>query len=374
MNFEQWKNRKPVKEILGDKTISDDVKFHIIEVLSNRNVSNDRIKNLAYWVKYDVDDNYLNRFDKLLDHPKNDSSSKEIFILRYGEIEGLRRFEEKNLSCTHTEELMIHRYGEKKGKQQWQQYKNNISFANSEEGYIKKYGEDEGVKRFRKQCENNAGNLTLERKQELYGDEIGLEEYNKMKVTLRERHSLENYIRLYGEEEGTQKYLKICEIRSYKNSLSYYIEKYGEEEGTRRIREVKNNGIHMNNHSKISLLLFDALSEYSTSYGSNEEVISLTEDEYSQCGMWNIKPDFLFGKKIIEFYGDRFHGNPELFADEDCCHPFNSSLTAMDMKNRDEKRNNILTERGYSVKIVWENDFRKNADRIIDECKDFLTS
>ena len=95
MNFEQWKNRKPVKEILGDKTISDDVKFRIIEVLSNRNVSNDRIKNLAYWVKYDVDDNYLNRFDKLLDHPKNDSSSKEIFILRYGEIEGLRRFEEK---------------------------------------------------------------------------------------------------------------------------------------------------------------------------------------------------------------------------------------------------------------------------------------
>ena len=79
-------------------------------------------------------------------------------------------------------------------------------------------------------------------------------------------------------------------------------------------------------------------------------------------------------KKIIEFYGDRFHGNPELFADEDCCHPFNSSLTSMDMKNRDEKRNNILTERGYSVKIVWENDFRKNADRIIDECKDFLTS
>lgn len=420
MNFEQWKNRKPVKEILGDKTISDDVKFRIIEVLSNRNVSNDRIKNLAYWVKYDVDDNYLNRFDKLLDHPKNDSSSKEIFILRYGEIEGLRRFEEKNLSCTHTEELMIHRYGEKKGKQQWQQYKNNISFANSEEGYIKKYGADEGVKRFKKQCERNSGNLSLERKQELYGDEIGLEEYNKMKVTLKERHSLENYIRLYGEEEGTQKYLKICEIRSYKNSLSYYIEKYGEEEGTRRIKEVKDNSsldvltkkhgvevgyelyakinkkkIHTKENyvakfgekdgnrkwkeyaskafrpfSGIANELFESIGCSNAKFGENEIVLTLTKNEYSHLGQSTIKPDFIINDKIIEFYGDLWHGCDK-FYDDDFKIP-HSTRTALEQRNHDKLRENILIRRGYKLKIVWEHEYKNDKDKVVKECIDFL--
>lgn len=374
MKFENWKNRKPVKEILGDIEISDNLKEQVTNVLSNRKVSNERIKNLAYWVKYNVQDDYLERFDKLLKHPRNDSSSKEIFILRYGETEGLRRFDEKNVACTHTEESMIKRYGKEKGLKKWNQYRDNISFANSEEGYIKKYGKTEGKKRFKKQCERNAGNLTLERKQELYGDEIGLEEYNKMKVTLRERHSLENYISLYGEEEGTEKYLKICEIRSYKNSLAYYVEKYGEEEGIRRIKEVKNNGMHANNYSKMSIKLFDELSDYSTEYGANESVISLTSDEYLQCGIWNIKPDFLFGKKIIEFHGDRFHANPDMFDDNEYCHPFDKKITAKEIREKDEKRNKILIERGYSIKIVWERDFRSNNEMIIDECKKFLTS
>jgi hypothetical protein len=370
--FERWKNRKQVKEILEDKIIVAHFEKSVTSVLENRKVTADRMKNLAYWVKYDVIDDYLERFDKLLGHRKTDSSSKEIHILRYGEEEGLRRFEEKSTSCAQTEKNMIDRYGKKEGLKKWEAYKTKISFANSEDGYISRYGEDVGTEKFKKQAERNSGNLTLERKIELFGEEVGLEEYNKMKITLKERHSLENYINLFGEEEGSHKYTKLCAVRSYKNSLSYYIEKYGEEEGIKKIKEVKNTGMHMNNFSKISMELFDNLKNFSTKYGADEETIHLNESENKECSIWNIKPDFIYKNKIIEFHGDRFHGNPELFADDDCCHPFQSNVTAKDMRNNDDRRNKVLENRGYEIKIVWESDFRKNKNEIIAECKQFL--
>lgn len=420
MTFVQWKNRKSVKEILGNKEISLEVEKQITQVLENRKVSNDRIKNLAYWVKYDVVDHYLKRFDKLLNHPRNDSSSKEIYILRYGDEEGVKRFGEKSTNCAQTEKNMIRRYGKEKGTQKWQEYKDKISFANSEEGYVKRYGEKEGKERFKKQCEKNTGNLTLERKIELFGEEIGLEEYNKMKVTLKERHSLENYIRLYGEKEGTEKYINLCEIRSYKNSLAYYIEKYGEEEGTRKIKEVKdhssldtlvkkygetlgyekyleNNKKRLNSkenfinrygqeqglkkwkkfkqntlkgYSDISVELFDSLEVDDAKYGENEFIIGLNMDEALKLGQSIIKPDFIHKRKIIEFFGDFWHGNPNVY-ENDYMIP-NIKLMASEKRVQDKMRIEILKSKGFDVKVVWEADYNKDRVKIIKECLTFL--
>ena len=34
----------------------------------------------------------------------------------------------------------------------------------------------------------------------------------------------------------------------------------------------------------------------------------------------------------------------------------------------------ILKEKGYLVKIVWESEFIKNKEKIIEDCKEFLNS
>lgn len=372
MNFTQWKNRKTVKEILDGKIISKEIEENISRVLQNREVKSAKISSLAYWVKYDVVDDFLERFNRLVEHDPRDSSSKYAFTLRYGEEEGLKRFEEKTKKCAQTERGMIERHGAELGKKKWEEYKHKVSFANSEAGYIERYGVVVGKEKFRKQCERNSGNWSLERKIELHGEEEGLKKFEEMGEKLKKRHSLENYIRLFGEEEGTVKFENLRAMRSYKNSLRYYIEKYGEEEGTRRIKEIKNNCSAFNNYSKISLELFDSLKSFSNNYGDNECLISLEEHEYSICGSWNLKPDFLYEDKIIEFYGDRYHGNPKIYSAEDISHPFTKKLNVGDMWEKDKKRNYVLENRGYRVKIVWESDFKNNPEKIIEECKRFL--
>jgi hypothetical protein len=42
--------------------------------------------------------------------------------------------------------------------------------------------------------------------------------------------------------------------------------------------------------------LFNNLKIFSTKYGSEEEIIYLNELENKECGIWNIKPDFLYNK------------------------------------------------------------------------------
>lgn len=370
--YEQWFNKQSIQLILDGCEVNTFMKNQIINVFDHRSPTFDEWKNLAYWVKYNVIDDFVQRYDRFSTFSKRDSSSKDIHILRYGEQEGLRRFEEKSKNCTLTEDGFILKYGTEKGTKKWNEYKEKLSFAHSLEGYIKKYGKKKGTIKFNEQRERNSGNLTLERKIELHGIEEGTKKFNKMKKTLSKRHSLENYTRLFGVEEGTKKWNDICAIRAYKNSMEYYIEKYGIEEGLRRIKEVKNNSKSFNSYSKISLSLFNELKHYSDQFGQNETSISLTRDEKEFCGLWTIKPDFIMGNKIIEFHGDVFHGNPNIFSKDDPCNPFDSTLTAGMIWEKDSKRTTILENRGYKVLIIWEDDFKKSKEEIIKKCIGFL--
>lgn len=61
---------------------------------------------------------------------------------------------------------------------------------------------------------------------------------------------------------------------------------------------------------------------------------------------------------IYEFYGDKFHGNLDIFNQEDRCHPFNKNLTAGELYNKTLYREQLLKEAGYNVVTIWESDFR----------------
>ncbi len=337
--FDRWKNRKTVKHILDDTIISREMELKVTEVLEKRTVTDDRKKNLAYWVKYGVDDNYLDRFDRLLAHLKTDASSKEIHILRFGEIEGLRRFEEKKLRCTISENRLIEKYGVEEGLRKWKEYREKISFANSEKGYIAKYGLLVGKEKFKNRCNHNAGNLTLERKIELFGEQKGVEAFSDMQVNQREKYTLKNYIRLYGNVEGTNRW------NEHQSKLS-------------------------KSYSMISFDLFTKLDCNHAKFGDNEELISLTVDEYRILKKMFIRPDFLLGNKIIEFYGDFWHGNPD-FYDDNYVLPCDN-LTVFEKRKHDALRVKILENRGFDVKVVWENDYKNNQQNVIESCNKFL--
>lgn len=59
-------------------------------------------------------------------------------------------------------------------------------------------------------------------------------------------------------------------------------------------------------------------------------------------------------KHIIEIYGDYWHCNPKIYAD-DFIHPY-FKMTAKERRNLDKLRVEYLEAIGYSVTIVWESD------------------
>lgn len=60
---------------------------------------------------------------------------------------------------------------------------------------------------------------------------------------------------------------------------------------------------------------------------------------------------------VFEFYGDRWHGNPNVYKPSDRCHPY-SDKTARELYKATMARESCLRKLGYRVVSVWESDYR----------------
>ena len=80
--------------------------------------------------------------------------------------------------------------------------------------------------------------------------------------------------------------------------------------------------------------------------------------------------DFKFNDKIIEFNGDYWHANPDKYH-EDYFHS-KLQLTAKDIWEKDNIKNNVALDNGFKLKIVWESDYKNNKEKVIEECLNFL--
>ncbi len=68
---------------------------------------------------------------------------------------------------------------------------------------------------------------------------------------------------------------------------------------------------------------------------------------------------------IYEFHGDRFHGNPTVFAPDDVCHPFDTSITANELYNNTIIKEQTIVDMGFNLVVKWEHDY----DTEIQQCK-----
>jgi len=151
--------------------------------------------------------------------------------------------------------------------------------------------------------------------------------------------------------------------------LDHFINKYGEDEGKKRHQlkiERWVNSMPKHNFSAISQELFN---EIMTVYDADPaDIYYATFDRDDMQGYENkeyrlktkqsyVMPDFvdLSKNKIIEFDGDYWHSeakvNPE----------------------REQKRHDSITDKGYSVHYVREQDYKRNKQQVIEECIAFLT-
>jgi uncharacterized protein YaeQ len=167
-------------------------------------------------------------------------------------------------------------------------------------------------------------------------------------------------------------------------TLEKCIEKYGEEIGRNKyderqrkwsiIMETKyKNGEYqkfsIENYSKPEMELMTLLSEklkIDANYGKNQFF-----RYFSEIGR-TFAYDFYFDNKIIEFNGDYWHCNP-LKYDENYINK-HKKMTAKEIWTDDELKINKIKQEGFEVLVVWEMDYKKNKEEVIQRCIKFLNN
>jgi len=185
----------------------------------------------------------------------------------------------------------------------------------------------------------------------------------------------------YTNEEAKDKVSK----RQSTFSLKLCIEKYGEVEGKKRFTNRQNkwlnslltNGNMVIGYSKISQELFyEILGKYEIH--EKDKIYFATHNkefkiEKREGGVWLYDFTDIKNKKIIEFHGDMFHGNPKKYKESDKPHPFRKNITAQDMWDKDKRKLDVAIEQGFDVLVIWDSEYRwGNKQDIINKCLTFL--
>lgn len=189
---------------------------------------------------------------------------------------------------------------------------------------------------------------------------------DEARVQLQNRQrtfSLDICIQKHGEEKGKEIWKKRQEVWQ----ASYYDKTDEELQDMFRRKNIFTNGTSKPAHRLFKYLELSS-AKYEDGADNREAVIATVSGK-----RYSVDYYLPYAKKIIEFYGDLWHGNPELYgADE---HPIYWSLhskTAEEMWANDKMKIDDIVNSGYQVLVVWENDFKTNQQATIQKCKDFL--
>lgn len=78
--------------------------------------------------------------------------------------------------------------------------------------------------------------------------------------------------------------------------------------------------------------------------------------------------DFKIGNKIIEFYGDYWHGNPILYEPDDIVGSKYKHSKVKDIWEKDKNRIESIIKNGYDILIIWEDEYKKNKEETKNKC------
>ena len=159
-------------------------------------------------------------------------------------------------------------------------------------------------------------------------------------------------------------------------TLEKCIEKYGEDKGIERFNKrqmlwkesLKKSGMYCG-YSMVSEKLFEEVEKTIPNifYGKNEKAIWINEKKVIWVDCLEQSK-----KKIIEFYGDYWHGNPNKYKPTDLIKYMKGIITAEDKWKIDVERIKLLESKGYKVLIIWESEYVENPNLVIGKCIGFL--
>jgi len=187
-----------------------------------------------------------------------------------------------------------------------------------------------------------------------------------------------------GYDEETSKEMLSERQRTF--TLEKCIEKYGEVIGYKKWvdrqekwqKNLLENGNMKCGYSKISQELFYELLK-SYEYENMKDVFFATKNkEYfiSVKGVGFFAYDFVDKSKmkIIEYNGDQYHANPNIYKSDDYPHPFYREYgpTALEIWRKDKLKLKTANENGFEVLVIWDSEYRVDKNKTIEKCLNFL--
>jgi hypothetical protein len=196
---------------------------------------------------------------------------------------------------------------------------------------IEKYGEIEGILRWK-----NRQILWQKTLQSKSPEE-------KKRINQLKGITLENMIRKYGEIDGTEKY------NDWKISLSgrgKSISTISQELFFKILEKIKDKeNVKFGKHNKEFLIKH------------NKKIFYY---------------DFKYKNNIIEFNGDLFHANPNIFKEEDFPDFYHRDRSAKQIWKLDKFKLDLLTNKRFNILIIWEKEYKENKNKEIEKCLQFL--
>lgn len=262
----------------------------------------------------------------------------------------------------HSAESFKHRYGEIEGVVRWDEYRAKMASKNSFESFETRHGwtHDEW------------------------------DSYNKSRGITQK-----NLTRKYGAEEGAARWVEYCnKQRDAGNTLEYFIEKLGEIDGPKKYAEVcKSKGITLENMIRVHGRESGIAKYHGWLEKTKGNYISLSASQFVKDVIELLPHDIIFHegiygkefcvwadrpymydlvithpkKKVVEFNGDFWHANPASYEATEIVKHRGGGKLAKDIWEQDAKKLAAIKNRGFDVLIIWESDYMKKPELVTGE-------
>jgi len=277
----------------------------------------------------------------------------------------------KRITGTHLKKhnTTVREYIDKYGKNDlFDEYLRRYYDTASKKSFIRRFGEKEGLTKYEEYVKFHSYKNSFEYKHNKYGwTREQYDNYNKQRGITKQLCIIRH---------GKTKGLKIWDGYVKKQRIAgcvkqYFIDKYGEKKGTKKYEEINKKKSHMpfnNNSSKLATEFIYKLYESIKPLripdiyfnGKDRKEFWQHDNKNSRYYFYDFTIPSL--RINIEFNGDYWHCNPKFY---DKGFIFRESKTAQDKWDYDKEKLSFLEKKGFTNIIVWESDYKNNKEFII---------
>lgn len=367
-NIERFLKRKAVVRVLGANYVLKSTQLSRLTKLFNTYTLNDigdRMRTIALFIKNDVC-NYVGRIRRMKTMPA--SPNKLSYVLRYGPTEAKKKYKDTAVKRTKhfknttqywldlgytlaQAEVEVLKIQKERNLLAVEVIKGSSEYTVRSTAYwVKKgYTLEQATEEVRRVQTSNgieyyiSTGLSLTdatNKQEERNDRWQTTLNDKPQeerdlIALKKSHTVDGYIAC-GYDEDTAK----------KKSIAYFKKR--------------------KNYSAVSQDYFDLIVEQFDLNNAKYATINYEYQIKNKCVDF-YHPDT---KTVVEFYGDFWHMNPNMYASTDKCY----NRSAAEIWEDDQNRIQLIStsDEVDNIIIIWESEYRKNPQKCINKLKGYL--